>query len=78
MKDFRNLRLLIGRNSRPARTGCEVKEEYFTKVINRYSKASAGHDLQKPSHARYISFDMAMRHCGGDAVSFAWRVVGQA
>ena len=47
----------------------KLKKEYFTKGNQpKFKGRVLGMIFQKPSLRTRISFDMAMRHCGGDAL----------
>jgi ornithine carbamoyltransferase len=55
----------------------KLKEEYFKKGNPPYFKGKVlGMIFQKPSLRTRISFDMAMRHCGGDALYLSPSEIG--
>ena len=55
----------------------KLKEEYFTKGNPPYFKGKVlGMIFQKPSLRTRVSFDMAMRHCGGDALYLSPNEIG--
>lgn len=55
----------------------KLKEEYFKKGNPPYFKGKVlGMIFQKPSLRTRVSFDMAMRHCGGDALYLSPSEVG--
>src|SRR5512138_1986277 len=55
----------------------KLKQEYFTKGNPPYFKGKVlGMIFQKPSLRTRISFDMAMRHCGGDALYLSPNEIG--
>ena len=55
----------------------KLKEEYFKKGNPPYFKGRVlGMIFQKPSLRTRVSFDMAMRHCGGDALYLSPNEVG--
>ena len=55
----------------------KLKEEYFKKGNPPYFKGKVlGMIFQKPSLRTRISFDMAMRHCGGDALYLSPNEIG--
>ena len=55
----------------------KLKEEYFKKGNPPYFKGKVlGMIFQKPSLRTRVSFDMAMRHCGGDALYLSPNEVG--
>ena len=55
----------------------KLKEEYFKKGNPPYFKCKVlGMIFQKPSLRTRVSFDMAMRHCGGDALYLSPNEVG--
>ena len=55
----------------------KLKEEYFRKGNPPYFKGKVlGMIFQKPSLRTRVSFDMAMRHCGGDALYLSPNEVG--
>src|SRR5574342_326908 len=54
-----------------------LKQEYFTKGNIPYFKGKVlGMIFQKPSLRTRVSFDMAMRHCGGDALYLSPNEIG--
>jgi ornithine carbamoyltransferase len=54
-----------------------LKEEYFKKGNPPYFKGKVlGMTFQKPSLRTRVSFDMAMRHCGGDALYLSPNEIG--
>jgi ornithine carbamoyltransferase len=54
-----------------------LKQEYFKKGHPPYFKGKVlGMIFQKPSLRTRISFDMAMRHCGGDALYLSPNEIG--
>ena len=55
----------------------KLKEEYFKKGNAPYFKGKVlGMIFQKPSLRTRVSFDMAMRHCGGDALYLSPNEIG--
>src|SRR3972149_3442906 len=55
----------------------KLKKEYFTKGNQPIFKGKTlGMIFQKPSLRTRISFDMAMRHCGGDALYLSPNEIG--
>jgi ornithine carbamoyltransferase len=55
----------------------KLKEEYFKKGNAPYFKGKVlGMIFQKPSLRTRVSFDMAMRHCGGDALYLSPAEIG--
>ncbi|MDP1716328.1 MAG: ornithine carbamoyltransferase [Anaerolineales bacterium] len=55
----------------------KLKKEYFTKGNKPIFKGKVlGMIFQKPSLRTRISFDMAMRHCGGDALYLSPNEIG--
>src|SRR5258706_16006988 len=55
----------------------KLKEEYFKKGNPPYFKGKVlGMIFQKPSLRTRVSFDMAMRHCGGDGLFFFPNEIG--
>src|SRR4026207_2476826 len=55
----------------------KLKEEYFKKGNPPYFKGQVlGMIFQKPSLRTRVSFDMAMRHCGGDALYLSPNEIG--
>src|SRR5258706_15608560 len=55
----------------------QLKAEYFKKGNPPYFKGKVlGMIFQKPSLRTRVSFDMAMRHCGGDALFFSANEIG--
>ena len=55
----------------------KLKEEYFKKGNPPYFKGKVlGLIFQKPSLRTRVSFDMAMRHCGGDALYLSPNEIG--
>jgi ornithine carbamoyltransferase len=55
----------------------KLKEEYFKKGNPPYFKGRVlGMIFQKPSLRTRVSFDMAMRHCGGDALYLSPNEIG--
>lgn len=55
----------------------KLKEEYFTKGNQPIFKGKVlGMIFQKPSLRTRVSFDMAMRHCGGDALYLSPNEIG--
>src|SRR5512144_2068473 len=55
----------------------KLKQEYFTKGNPPYFKGKVlGMIFQKPSLRTRVSFDMAMRHCGGDALYLSPNEIG--
>ena len=55
----------------------KLKKEYFTKGNQPIFKGKVlGMIFQKPSLRTRISFDMAMRHCGGDALYLSPNEIG--
>ncbi len=55
----------------------KLKKEYFTKGNRPIFKGKVlGMIFQKPSLRTRISFDMAMRHCGGDALYLSPNEIG--
>jgi ornithine carbamoyltransferase len=55
----------------------KLKHEYFKKGNPPYFKGKVlGMIFQKPSLRTRVSFDMAMRHCGGDALYLSPNEVG--
>ena len=55
----------------------KLKQEYFKKGNPPYFKGKVlGMIFQKPSLRTRISFDMAMRHCGGDALYLSPNEIG--
>ena len=55
----------------------KLKQEYFKKGNPPYFKGKVlGMLFQKPSLRTRISFDMAMRHCGGDALYLSPNEIG--
>jgi ornithine carbamoyltransferase len=55
----------------------KLKEEYFKKGNPPYFKGRVlGMIFQKPSLRTRVSFDIAMRHCGGDALYLSPNEVG--
>jgi ornithine carbamoyltransferase len=55
----------------------KLKEEYFKKGNPPYFKGRVlGMIFQKPSLRTRVSFDMAMRHCGGDALYLSPSEIG--
>ena len=55
----------------------KLKEEYFKKGNPPYFRGKVlGMIFQKPSLRTRVSFDMAMRHCGGDALYLSPNEVG--
>ena len=58
-------------------TAIRLKEEYFKKGNAPYFKGKVlGMIFQKPSLRTRVSFDMAMRHCGGDALYLSPNEIG--
>ncbi len=54
-----------------------LKKEYFAKGNPPYFKGKVlGMIFQKPSLRTRVSFDMAMRHCGGDALYLSPNEIG--
>lgn len=54
-----------------------LKKEYFAKDNPPYFKGKVlGMIFQKPSLRTRVSFDMAMRHCGGDALYLSPNEIG--
>jgi len=55
----------------------KLKEEYFKKGNAPYFKGKVlGMIFQKPSLRTRVSFDMAMRHCGGDSLYLSPNEIG--
>ena len=55
----------------------KLKDEYFKKGNPPYFKGKVlGMIFQKPSLRTRVSFDMAMRHCGGDALYLSPNEIG--
>ena len=55
----------------------KLKQEYFKKGNAPYFKGKVlGMIFQKPSLRTRVSFDMAMRHCGGDALYLSPNEIG--
>ncbi|MDO8754154.1 MAG: ornithine carbamoyltransferase [Anaerolineales bacterium] len=55
----------------------KLKKEYFTKGNTPIFKGKVlGMIFQKPSLRTRVSFDMAMRHCGGDALYLSPNEIG--
>ncbi|HSM72141.1 MAG TPA: ornithine carbamoyltransferase [Anaerolineales bacterium] len=58
-------------------TAVQLKEEYFRKGNEPIFKGKVlGMIFQKPSLRTRVSFDMAMRHCGGDALYISPNEIG--
>jgi len=58
-------------------TAIQLKEEYFKKGNQPIFKGKVlGMIFQKPSLRTRVSFDMAMRHCGGDALYLSPSEIG--
>ncbi len=55
----------------------KLKEEYFKKGnLPIFQGKVLGMIFQKPSLRTRVSFDMAMRHCGGDALYLSPNEIG--